>query len=345
MHRSKQLIVFAFGVALALLIAYLLRRTLLLIYLSVVFAVVLTPAVDWAHRSPVGRLRPSRGVAILLLVAAVLGALTLFLLLALPPVISDLQALARQMPEQIQRLRERLSALPASQQINLESLQQYAGSLVGGLSGFLADITSGILAVATVTILTAYLILDGQRALNWVLSMFPPSSAPRLQRALGRASARMRRWLVGQAMLMLVLGTASLIVFGLLGLRYYYLLAVFAGVANIVPLLGPVLSAILAGLVAIIDSPQKLLGVVIFFVAYQQVENAYLTPRIMKSQVQLSSAAVVVALMIGGALAGIPGAVVAVPSAVLFSELVDEYARNGEVAVDVESTPGAAANP
>jgi predicted PurR-regulated permease PerM len=135
----------------------------------------------------------------------------------------------------------------------------------------------------------------------------------------------MRGWLVGQAMLMLILGSSSAVAFGLLGVRYFYLLAVFAGVANIIPQLGPILTVVIAGLVAAIDSFPKFLGVVIFYLAYQQVENAFLTPRIMKRQEELSSTAVIVALLIGGELAGIPGALVSVPSAVLVAELIDEY--------------------
>jgi len=82
---------------------------------------------------------------------------------------------------------------------------------------------------------------------------------------------------------------------------------------------------VLAALAAATDSGWKVLGVLIFYFIYQQVENAFLTPKIMKSQVQLSSAVVVIALLIGSELAGIAGALVAVPSAVLVVELAGEY--------------------
>jgi predicted PurR-regulated permease PerM len=135
----------------------------------------------------------------------------------------------------------------------------------------------------------------------------------------------MRGWLAGQFLLMLILGVSSGVTFGLLGIPYFYLLAVFAAVANIIPLLGPLVTVILAAGVAATDALWKVLGVVIFYFVYQQVENAFLTPRIMKAQVELSSAVVVIALLIGSALAGIPGALVAVPTAVLVSEIAGEY--------------------
>jgi predicted PurR-regulated permease PerM len=135
----------------------------------------------------------------------------------------------------------------------------------------------------------------------------------------------MRGWLAGQMMLMLILGVASGITFGLMRLPYFLVLAVFAAIANIIPLLGPIATVVLAALAAATDSGWKVLGVLMFYFIYQQVENAFLTPKIMKSQVQLSSAVVLIALLIGSELAGIAGAPVAVPSAVLVVELAGEY--------------------
>ena len=90
-------------------------------------------------------------------------------------------------------------------------------------------------------------------------------------------------------------------------------------------MLGPLATVVLAAVIAATESGWQVLGVLIFYPVYQQVENAFLTPKIMKSQVELSSAVVVIALLIGGELAGIGGALVAVPSAVLVVELASEY--------------------
>jgi predicted PurR-regulated permease PerM len=111
----------------------------------------------------------------------------------------------------------------------------------------------------------------------------------------------------------------------LLKIRYFYALAVFAGLANFVPILGPIATVILASIVAALDSWGKVLGVIIFYAAYQQVESAFLTPRIMRSEVDLPGVAVIVALTIGGELAGLAGAIAAVPTAALVATLLDEY--------------------
>jgi predicted PurR-regulated permease PerM len=114
-------------------------------------------------------------------------------------------------------------------------------------------------------------------------------------------------------------------VFALLQIKYFYALAVFAGVANIVPIVGPIAAVVLSGTVAAFDSWPKLAGVLVFFFVYQQIENAFLTPRIMKSTVDLPPLAVIIALSIGGTLAGVLGALVAVPTAALVAVLLDEY--------------------
>ncbi len=126
-------------------------------------------------------------------------------------------------------------------------------------------------------------------------------------------------------MLMLILGSASAVTFGIMQIRFFYLLALFAGVANFIPFLGPLLTVALAGSVAAVDSLWKALGVLIFYLVYQQIESAFLTPKIMHSQVQISPVAVIISLLIGSEIAGVVGAMVAVPSAVLASELISEY--------------------
>jgi len=126
-------------------------------------------------------------------------------------------------------------------------------------------------------------------------------------------------------LLMLSLGVCSLIVYWALGLKYFYLLAMFAGIANILPIAGPISAVVLASAVAIMDSPQKLVGVIIFFAVYFQIESVFLSPRIMRHTLNLSPLTVIIALSLGGALAGVVGALVSVPTAALVMVLADEY--------------------
>jgi predicted PurR-regulated permease PerM len=147
----------------------------------------------------------------------------------------------------------------------------------------------------------------------------------RLDGTLQRAAARMGKWLLGQATLMLVIGLASTIVFLSLHLRYAYALGFLTGLLNIVPVLGAAISLVLALLVAAVDSWGRVLGVGIFFLVYLQFENSFLVPRVMRNRVNLPALAIFIALLLGSALEGILGAMVAIPTAVLVAVLLEEY--------------------
>lgn len=340
MTNSNRAVVLAFAIALGLWFAYTARNALLLIYVSVVFAVVLTPAVERIMKIRIGRWRPSRGLAVAIIVLGTLIAVVIFFAFALPPIIGDFRELTKELPSKIDAWRTRAQRLPFGSDFRFQDMEKHLGELIGGVSGVLAGTLGAIATFFTVVLLTAYFIVDGENVFRWSMSLLPEGTRARLEPSLCSAAARMRRWLVGQALLMLILGCTSAIVFGALRLRYFYVLAVIAGVTNIIPVLGMVVTLILASSVAAIDSWGKLLGVGVFFAAYAQVENAWLTPRIMQSKVNISGTAVLVALLIGAELAGPVGALVSVPSAVLASVLIEEYvigARRQEIAATPHS--------
>ncbi|MGA8670768.1 MAG: AI-2E family transporter, partial [Terracidiphilus sp.] len=126
----------------------------------------------------------------------------------------------------------------------------------------------------------------------------------------------------------LILGLTSTIVYLFLHVRYAYALGALTGLLNAIPIIGAAVCIALTLLVAAIDSWGRVIGVAIFYGIYLQVENSFLVPRIMKSRVGLPGLAILVALLIGSAVAGVVGALVSVPTAVLVTELVDEYLVN-----------------
>jgi predicted PurR-regulated permease PerM len=136
----------------------------------------------------------------------------------------------------------------------------------------------------------------------------------------------MSKWLIGQGSLMLILGVLSTAAYGALHVRYFILLGILTGFLNIIPIAGAIVSFLLAAAVAALDSWTKMFGVFVFFLVYENLENAYLTPRIMRSSVNLMGLTVLIALLLGSALAGVVGALVAVPTAALVSVLLEEYA-------------------
>jgi predicted PurR-regulated permease PerM len=322
-------VVFAFAIALALATAYLMREILLLLYVSALFAVVLSPIIRAITRIHVGKWHSGRGLAIFLLLLSLAAAATLFFAFALPPVLRDLQSLVAELPTRGPQLLDQLHRVPFVSHLNLSGinskLQGFASNFAEYLFLSISGWASKLADVGAVLFLTVYFMLEGDEAYHWVLSFFPKSARGRLNDTLLRADARMGKWLVGQGGLMLILGLCSLIVFVLLKIRYAYALAVLMGVLNIIPIVGAMVSMALVLLAAATDSWEKVAGVAIFYAIYAQVETSYLTPRIMKSSVDLSALGVLVALLMGSKLAGVVGAMIAVPTAVLVSVLIQEY--------------------
>ena len=330
-HRRTELLL-AFAIALGIFVAYQVRHVLLLIYVSALFAVVFGPVIEVVGRVRVGRWNPSRGFAVLIIIALALAAAILVLGFLVPPIIRDVEGLTADWPRRAGSLFKRLSELPIAGKLDPAWLEQHLTGTAGGVFSLFKGIAGGLFGFFSWLVLTAFFILDGERTFDWAMSLVPSDGRARLESTLLRAERRLRNWLISQGILMLILGISSAIVLGLLRIKYFYALSVFAGLANIVPIIGPVVSVMLAGIVAAFDSWWKLLGVVIFYFVYQQVENAFLTPRIMKSTLNLPPLAVIIALSLGGALAGVLGALIGVPTAALVTVILDEYAVRKETA-------------
>ncbi|MCL6464729.1 AI-2E family transporter [Pseudacidobacterium ailaaui] len=327
-------IVFTFSLALALILAWYVRNVLLLIYVSALFAVVLTPVVKGIMKVRIGRWSPGRGVAILVLVVVVAGFATMFFIFALPPVARDLREFISELPTRGPQLLARIRKIPLMQRLDVNSLntriQDFAANFATYIFLSAKHWASKLFDIITGIVLTVYFMLEGEKAYHWMLSFFPVEMRQRLDKTLVRAEARMGQWLLGQGALMLILGTCSTIVFVALHLRYAYALGVLMGLFNIIPIAGAIITVSLALMVAAIDSWGRVLGVAIFYAIYAQLETSFLTPRIMQSRVDLPGLAIIIALMLGAALDGVRGALVAVPTAVLVAVLLDEYAVQSE---------------
>jgi len=329
-------IVFSLALLLACYVAWLAREVLVLLYVSGLLAVALCPLVRWVSTLRVGRWQPFKGYAILILLVLLAGAVTAFGFLSIPPVIQDLQEFGREMPTRLPEILAKLQHIPFADRLQagelsaklqgfaseaagymLVSIRSWAGKLVTFIAGF---------------VLTIYFLVEGDQAYHWFLSFFKPESRARLDATLQRAKTQMGKWLLGQGSLMLILGVSSTIAYVLLGVRYAYALGVLTGILNIIPVVGAAVSLVLALLVAAIDSWGRVVGVAAFFLVYLQVENSFLVPHIMRNRVGLPGLGILAALLLGSSLAGVMGALVSVPTAVLVSVLVDEYLVQKEAA-------------
>jgi predicted PurR-regulated permease PerM len=360
-ERSKQSatirghILFAFAVILALALAWRLRSVLELVYVSALFAVVLMPIVQHIMRLRIRKWSPSRPVAIVALVFSVFAALALFLILGIPPVMHDVQHFAADLPRRIPLVIDRLKRLPMADKFGFDSLAAKSEGVIASTAQYLlasAPLWLGrIFDLIAAFILCIYFMLEGEFVYYYLLSFFAAESRERLAKTLIVAELRMSKWLIGQGALMLILGVCSTIVFAALHVRYFFLLGVLMGLFNIIPVAGGIITIALAAAVAATDSWTKMAGVLIFYVIYIQVENGFLIPRIMRSRVNLMGLSVLIALLAGAALAGVVGALVAIPTAALIAVIMDEYfvqkdaaeAQAANAAAQAANTPAASA--
>ncbi len=322
-------IVFVFALAAVAYVCWLARDVLVLLYVSALFAVIVSPIVRFVGLMRVGRWQPFRGFAILYLLLAALAATVGFGFLAIPPVVRDLQSFGGEMPARLPNLLMKAVNLPFLGQLSTAGIgtriQDMMSTAATQLLLAARNWAGELVRIVTGVILTIYFILDGKLAYKWFLSFVPVERRERLDLALQRANTRMGKWLLGQGTLMLILGCASTLVYLLLHVRYPYALGVLTGMLNLIPVLGAVISIAIAVIVAAVDSWGRVLGVAIFFLLYVWIENSFLTPRIMKNSVDLPSIAILIALLLGFQLDGAPGGMVAIPTAVLVAVLVDEY--------------------
>jgi predicted PurR-regulated permease PerM len=318
-----------FAVLLTLALAWRLRDVLEIVYVSALFAVVLYPLVEHIMKLKVRKWAPSRTLAVVLLVLSAFILMGLFLLIALPPVVHDAEHFAADLPQRIPGVVAKIKRLPLADKLGVDTMAQKGQEFATSTAQYLLTSAplwlKGLFDLITAFVLCVYFMLEGDEAYHYFLSFFKQPGRDRLAKTLKVAEVRMSKWLIGQGSLMLILGVCSTIAFGALHVRYFFLLGVLMGLFNIIPVAGGAITILLAAGIAATDSWTKMAAVLIFYFIYIQVENGYLTPRIMRSSVNLMGLSVLIALLAGTALAGVVGALVSVPTAALIAVLMDEY--------------------
>jgi predicted PurR-regulated permease PerM len=205
------------------------------------------------------------------------------------------------------------------------------GDAMGTVASALTFAFGGIIALVTVVILTFYLLIESDALFSGFARLFPRAERPRVEEVATKISTKVSAWLNGQMILAGTIGVTAAIGLYLLGVPYFYVLGMIAAVGEMIPVVGPVFSAIPAIGVALTVSPRVAIFTALFMFAQQQFENHLLVPKVMERQVGVSAVTVIVALLIGASVLGILGALLAVPTAaivqVVVQELLDERDR------------------
>lgn len=330
-RTQKALIRYAvLTVALAFIVlwaAYTVRTVLLLLYVSGLLAIGFSPIVRLIERQkvlPIGGARFPRWLAILLLYLVIVGALVGVGMLVIPALIEQSQQLWAAKDEMFERAQQFLldRGLLTRHFTLREAVEQApkaagSGEAVNTVLGAVMGVLGGIVGFLTILILTFYILVDADALRDTMLRLFPREQRPRAAAAAREIVGKVSAWLGGQLMLGAIIGITSAIGLWLMGIPFFYVLALISAVGELIPIVGPILAAIPAIAVAGTVSLQKVVLVIIFFVIQQQFENHVLVPKVMERQVGVSAVTVVVALLIGGNLLGIVGAILAVPTAAI----------------------------
>lgn len=305
------------------------RHVLGLVYLSGLFAVVLNPVVTRISKLRFRGRALSKALSVALLMVGLLVALGLFFWIGLPPVLRDFRNFLTDLPSRIPLMTAKLHKIPMADKIGLSDLNAKAETAAGEAATYifaaLPALAEHVLDLLTAVILTVYFILEGHEVYEFFISLVVPGSRSRLANTLQIGEERVSRWLIGQLALMACVAVYSLVVFRVLNVRYFLLLGVLMGLTNIIPIAGNLITILLVVLIAAADTWAKAGLVLASYAIYVQIENAFLTPRIMKSSVDLMGITVLVALLVGTAISGIPGALVAVPTAAVVVVFANEY--------------------
>lgn len=314
--------------------AYQVRGVLLLIYVAGLLAIGFSPIVRLIERQkmlPIGTRRFPRWFAILVLYLFIIGIATAIGFLVVPPLVRQAQQLWGEIPAMFERaqdwllsrglLSEHLTWKQAVERADVGGGQRAVGTVFSAVTG----VVGGIFGLFTILILTFYFLVEAGRLRETLLDLFARRNRARVDAAVREITVKVSAWLGGQLLLALVIGVTSAVGLWLMDIPFFYVLALIAGVGEMIPVVGPILAAIPAVAVAATVSLDKVLFVIIFFIVQQQFENHVLVPKIMERQVGVSPVTVILALLIGGNLLGIPGAILAVPTAAILQVLVTEW--------------------
>ncbi len=302
-RNTRKHIVFTIALLCLLGVLWRVRRVLGIIYLSGLFAVILTPVVNRIGHLRIRGWQPSKAVSVAILLAGLFIFFALFFWIGLPPVLRDFRNFLADVPSRIPALVARMQKIPMADKIGLDDLNTRVAAYVGAIATYLFNSlptwAEHLLDILTAVILTVYFILEGQEVYEWFLSLVVPESRNRLASTLLLAEERVSRWLLGQLALMACVAVYSLVVFRVLNVRYFLLLAFLMGLTNIIPIAGNLITILLVILIAAADSWTKAGLVVLAYGLYTQIENAFLTPRIMKSSVDLMGITLLITFLFG----------------------------------------------
>lgn len=331
-------------VAFCFWLLYRFYQVVFILFIAIVLGTVIRPIVNWLQRKGLPRI-----AGILVVFFLMFAALTGFVLLLFPLIFEQGATITTALPGYYQSLREwmilnpnpliaRLSEFLPAVLPSLVPTQQTGQQMLiiaGQAAGYISMAANAIFIATAILLLVYHWALDGQRTIQSLLLFVPKGRRESVNQLITDISTKVSFYVAGQAVLCLTIGILALIAYLLIGLPNALLLALVAGVLEAVPMIGPLLGAIPAGVIALSIAPSRLVWVIIATLVIQQMENILLVPRVMRKAVGVNPFVSLLSIFAFSSLFGIAGALMAIPIAAIIQLLLDRFVFH-PVAVEPE---------
>ena len=338
-------------ILLGLYIMWSVRTAILPFVLGTAIAYVIAPAVSLlAVRMPFYNARPyaARGIAILFIYASVAAVGVGIGFLVVPDAIDEINEFSDTLPDTIDSARERLQNwydeyIPEEHHDRVDGWLEDAGNAAGdwavGLApraaGFIGSTFAILIGYLTIPVWLFYTLKDHPRGVRSFIGMFPPDWRHDVRNVLGIIDAVFKNYIRAMLLQGLIIGAMSYVALELLDVNYPIGLAVIAGVTEMIPIIGPIIGAIPAVLVALAQDPVKAIWVALAFLAIQQIENNLIVPKIQGDFLRIHPGVIIVLLVLAGALGGFIFVLLVVPLAAMIRDMYQyAYLRLGDVEPD-----------
>lgn len=310
-------------VAVGFYVLYLVRDIIALFFVAVVVMAAIDPIVSWFGRSRVPR--PVGVLLIYLVLVLVLG--TAFSILV-PAIVSQSKAFMDDLPKYLSELDSILIGI----NINSHEVANRVGEGISGSSFDIFSKTIGVFSAAfsflIVLSMAFYMSIIKNGMEIFLKSVTPKNYEEKVIRVALIIKEKIGRWMLGQLLLMFVIFSLDYIVLSIIDVPYALAIAIIGGILEIIPYAGPVVSTTIATLIGFFTSPVKGVLVLISYVLIQQAENHVIVPQIMKKAVGLNPLVIIFSVLVGVKIAGVAGAILAVPVATAISVVIENYPKS-----------------
>jgi len=267
-----------------------------------------------------------RTLSIVSLFLLFLASIAAVIYLIIPPLVIQTTQLANSIPEFVGNINfESIKPYVPSIKSSLDSFSSNIGALGSNIFSFTANLFSGIFTVLMIFVLTYYMLIDETNIKKYISSLLPADHREDAISVINKIASKVGSWFRGQMFLGIIIFVVDYIGLSIIGVPYALILALIAGLLELIPTVGPIISGSIATIVALTISPWKALFVVAFYFLIQMFENLFLVPKVMQKAVGISPVVIILAIFIGAKLFGILGAMLSVPLAASLSVVILEW--------------------